>query len=288
MFMSQSDLLAKISSDNESFREVLRELNEKQGEPEGALRIVVCGLLKAGKSSLLNALTGNLEKDYFATNAARATAFLAEYPVDDVIYVDTPGIDATEEDDEEAWRGLASADQVLFAHGLRCGELHQQEIDFLKALKARIPDVVDRLVIVLTRLDECEGAFPVLQAKIAEQIELTLGKCPPLLGTSVTRFRKGVLENKGVLTARSGFPALQDHMARLKDSLAARLLFDRTERDNEVRRKLAGLFDLEISRREQKSFELARDKQQQLGRLLADLHGFQDGLAARVEKYNQT
>ncbi|MGX2010761.1 GTPase, partial [Enterobacter asburiae] len=37
-------------------------------------QVAICGLMNAGKSALLNMLTGHLEQEYFATGASRTTA----------------------------------------------------------------------------------------------------------------------------------------------------------------------------------------------------------------------
>jgi tRNA U34 5-carboxymethylaminomethyl modifying GTPase MnmE/TrmE len=44
------------------------------------LRITTCGLLKAGKSSLLNALTDHLETELFATGAVRTIPLYTSHP----------------------------------------------------------------------------------------------------------------------------------------------------------------------------------------------------------------
>src|SRR5690606_2928495 len=58
------------------------------------------GLLKAGKSSLFNAISGQQEK--FATGAARCTTVQQALAMNGFQLVDTPGLDANDTDTAEA------------------------------------------------------------------------------------------------------------------------------------------------------------------------------------------
>ncbi|MBK1642118.1 hypothetical protein CKO12_09560 [Chromatium okenii] len=65
---------------------------------EQALKVIACGMLNAGKSSLLNALTDQLENEVFATGPVRTTTKKAELSHHQFIFTDTPGLDAIEAD----------------------------------------------------------------------------------------------------------------------------------------------------------------------------------------------
>ena len=171
-------------------------------------QVAICGLMNAGKSALLNMLTGHLEQEYFATGASRTTADVQSMTTENIDWLDTPGIDASDSDDHTALRGILRADSVLFAHTLRTGTLEQVELDFLDTLMRHIPALPQRLIVVLTHADSVEthqqesidSITRILSTRFAEQL--------PLFVTSSPRFIKGTLTNKPRLVQRSGIPQL--------------------------------------------------------------------------------
>ena len=64
--------------------------------------IVAYGLMNAGKSYLLNMLTQHISEEFFKTNDIRETATIKKFESEKYIYLDTPGLDANEEDDSQA------------------------------------------------------------------------------------------------------------------------------------------------------------------------------------------
>lgn len=174
--------------------------------------VVVCGLLKAGKSSLLNLLIGCLEEEHFRTGAARVTAAFESWRHNGVDYIDTPGIDASEADDEEAWQGLLRADQIVFAHHLRQGEMDNQEIGFLQQLLQRRQEIASHLIVVLTNLDAVPEDAQERVSHLREKLHGILGFEPKCFPLSVSRHRKGTLENKPGLVRAAGFEAFQEYL----------------------------------------------------------------------------
>lgn len=83
---------------NEAAAVTAGDLATRVEQSGNAVRIVFCGLFSAGKSSLLNHLTG---VHHFATGAVPTTSGRDELPLPDtadgVRLVDTPGIDSTED-----------------------------------------------------------------------------------------------------------------------------------------------------------------------------------------------
>lgn len=171
-------------------------------------QVAICGLMNAGKSALLNMLTGHLEKEYFATGASRTTADVQSITMDNIDWLDTPGIDASDSDDHTAWRGILRADSVLFAHTLRTGTLEQVELDFLNTLMRHIPDLPQRLIVVLTHADSVEAHQQESIDSITQILSTHFAKPLPLFVTSSPRFIKGTLTNKPGLVERSGIPPL--------------------------------------------------------------------------------
>ncbi|MGC2855912.1 GTPase [Novispirillum sp. DQ9] len=202
--------LARHLPEGDPLAAQLLQLLDPEEEP---LRVTVCGLFNAGKSSLLNSLTDQLET--FATGAARTTRAAQSLRHQGFLFVDTPGLDADEEDDREAWEALAQADVLLFLHDPGTGELHQQEVDFLSGL-ATLPgtrgSLPDRLVLVLSRLEQHEHCIDILSETISAQVAGIFGVLPATFHISNTRYQKGVREGEEIFIERSGIPALRNYL----------------------------------------------------------------------------
>lgn len=247
--MPADNWLIQLNRESAEFARLYQELQEGK-TIDRTLHIAVCGLMNAGKSALLNALTGHLEKEFFETKAVRSTNTVQTLTHEGITFVDTPGIDANDEDDRNAWRGLATADIILFAHNLGTGTLETVEINFLKELKRRRPDIEDSLLVVLTH---AESASEQRQDRLdaISAILSPLFKAPrTLIPTSFTTFRKGVLEQKPALIEHSGINLLHQHLKVFVERTESELHAVRRTRDLQRQGKLEAIVDKAIAKRE--------------------------------------
>lgn len=171
-------------------------------------------MYNAGKSFLLNVLLEHVtdEDQPFATGAARVTSRVSQQAKGNAIFVDTPGIDGHEQDDETAWDGISGADYFLYAHSLSSTELETQERDFLKTLKNRVQGLRERAVLVITQIDQAPDETTALarQAEIVSAFRTAAGFKPKVFAVSATRYAKGMRNAKAVLVEKSGIPALRN------------------------------------------------------------------------------
>lgn len=247
--MPTKHLLTQMIQDSAEFARLYQESQEAKNI-DGALRITVCGLMNAGKSALLNALTGHLEPELFKTQAVRSTVKVQTLAHCGITYVDTPGIDVNDKDEQHAWRELESADIILFAHNLQCGTLETVEVEFLKELKRRRPDTESGLLVVLTH---AESASEQLQNRLdaISNILSSLFKAPrTMVPTSFTTYRKGVLEHKPALVERSGINVLHKHLKTLVERIDGDLQSMRHKRNNQRHGRLVAILDEAIASRE--------------------------------------
>ncbi len=225
---------------------LLSSLNAALTRRTDALRITSCGLLKAGKSSLLNALTDHLETELFATGAARTTVRNQTLSHQDFVFIDTPGLDATTEDDGEAWAGLNQADVLLFVHHPGTGELHREEMDFLANL-ARQPGarqtLAQRMVVVLSHLDTMSHEIAAIEKRVLEQIRTLTGSQPRCFRVSFTSYKKGMLQKKSALVEYSGIPALRSYLTDHRATLRAAAESLHSSRIHESRQRLLDAID---------------------------------------------
>ena len=187
-------------------------------------RIVACGLLCAGKSSLLNGLSERHTPEYFLTGGGRTTRdckkLRAEFAEHGCLLIDTPGLDAGTDsaaDDGRAAAEVCTADHLLFVHALATGELHAAEVGFLEALAAEGSDggVLPGLTVVLTHAESYQEVAERLAATVFSKVEAATGRAATGFQTSATAHAKGVAENKPALIEFSGIPTLRRHISEI-------------------------------------------------------------------------
>jgi small GTP-binding protein len=116
----------------------IAELKQRLVNPEDAVRVALCGLFSAGKSSLINAFVGSTVA---ATGAVPTTAVVGEIQWDTstgrLILMDTPGIDSTDEAHQQATEAaLHLADVVCLVADY--GHVESEEnLEFARMLSER-------------------------------------------------------------------------------------------------------------------------------------------------------
>lgn len=178
--------------------------------------IAAWGLVKAGKSSLLNMLSGHIADEFFKTGVVRTTRLNQELETDHYLLMDTPGLGIDQADSRQAYSGLDNADVVLFVHAPP-GELDQEEMELLTQVKTTYAeDTEQRLVLVLSQLDkDQDGALERIHQRIQEQLQERLGIRPKCFLVSNSRYRKGAAQGKQTMIDSSGIPQLAAHLGGL-------------------------------------------------------------------------
>lgn len=107
---------------------------EKNGNK---LYLVNAGTMNHGKSSFFNCL---LNKEVFKTGDRRITEQCKEVEYrKDVFLVDTPGFDATQNDDKEAFSAYKKASCIFMVHNIENSKLHKSELDRINQMKYLFP-----------------------------------------------------------------------------------------------------------------------------------------------------
>lgn len=210
-------------------------------------RIAAWGLVKAGKSSLLNMLSGHASDEHFRTGDVRTTRTNQALELDNYVLVDTPGLGYNQNDTQQANQGLDAADIVLFVHAPP-GELDQEEVALLDQLRnAYGQDVGERVLLVISQLDKLQDTDLVTVKETIERQALThLGRAPECFVISNTRFKSGIEKNKQGLCEKSGIPQLSKHLQALSKGLTQSLAEARQKRSAQRALKLCERIDKEI------------------------------------------
>jgi len=227
--------------------------NAKNHAPHQTPHIACTGIYNAGKSTLLNALAG---KEIFPTGDIPTTKKIAQAEFDGAVYIDTPGLNAAEEDDRETQAAYESADFILFVSNAQNGGISAAEAEWLQRLKSRYSSLQQRLIFVLTHCTQVDAEqLPAIQEKIREDLKKTLEFVPDQVFCvdSVT-YQDGVKVKESLLVESSGIRNLQKRIA---------------EKTAEAEKLLAQAWESELAQRQ-------TDVQQQINKIHATVRKTQD------------
>jgi len=183
--------------------------HESHQEPH----IVCTGVYNAGKSTLLNALAG---KEIFPTGDVPTTKKIAQAMIDGAVYIDTPGLNAAEEDDQETQNAYKTADFILFVSNAQNGGVSASEAAWLQKLKARYSSLPQRLIFVLTHCTQVEPEqLPAIREKVCGDLAKALQFTPEQVFCmdSVT-YQDGINAREPLLFESSGMQQLKDYLSR--------------------------------------------------------------------------
>lgn len=181
--------------------------------------IVNAGRMNHGKSSLFNSL---LDQHAFEVEDIRTTVNRKDVEFgEDVVVVDTPGLDAEEGDDDMAFAAYRRANLIVFVHTVKTGAVERDEIASINRMEAESPSADyfwKHFVLVFTSLDEYNTAEDDDKNKMdkieAESLKNVLTGCGhegfPVFRVSNTRYQKGKELQKDKLIELSGIKALKD------------------------------------------------------------------------------
>lgn len=179
-------------------------------------KVAVCGLVNAGKSYLLNMLTQHTGEEFFKTNDTRETAEVKPLEIDDCIFLDTPGLDASEADDKTAIKGAFQADVYLFVHQPQ-GELEPIELNFLKNLVEHLRENANKhIIMVFSKADkDSTENIEKIKLKSLSQIKDHLGFEPKSFNVSGKLYLAGVKNQQSIMIDKSHITELAEHLQGL-------------------------------------------------------------------------
>ena len=183
--------------------------------------IVNTGRMNHGKSSLFNSL---LNKPVFAVDDIRTTMTRQDADFSqDVVMVDTPGLDADSSDDKVAFDAYRRANLIVFVHTVKTGAVERDDIDSLNrmAKEAVSPEYFWRhFVLVFSNIDEYDAddaedskKMRIIEEESLRNIKSGCGEHDfPIFRVSNTYFHDGNEANSEQLIAMSGIRELKEYI----------------------------------------------------------------------------
>ena len=240
----QKDLLQKAGVPQKDIQALEKDLlayKDAQERPVRQVPNIVCaGIYNAGKSTLLNALCG---EDRFPTGDVPTTKTIAQAEFGGAVYIDTPGLNAQEEDDQEAEAAYASADFILFVSSMQNGNISSVEADWLTKLceQYTADGLRQRLVYVLSNCRQVgEEERDRLRESFRADLEKACGLSPEeIFCVDSLIYLDGKAQNEPLLMEYSGIPNLKTSLTQLIANTEEKLHRAR-EAELDVLQKTAG------------------------------------------------
>jgi len=206
----------------------------KKAIKESTVLVTCMGLYNHGKSTLLNTLIKDFEHKTFKTADVRETAENKKVIYGDITFVDTPGLNAKENDNKRVFDAVKESDINLFVHNVSTGEFTKVEVEFLHNIKKHWSDpkeFIQRTIFVLSRADTAsEDDVSATQERMQQQIQEIFGVSARLIALSAKSYTKGMLEDKKLLIKKSNVQTLESSLTSLKESYKSSILKTKKER----------------------------------------------------------
>lgn len=204
------DLIKKRCGKEMSFR-LQGALNNLKST---TVKVVNTGMVSSGKSSLYNLLTDNATTERFPTGAARTTVIADSYSYKNMEYIDTPGIDVRDADDDVAFRTIMESDIILIIHNIKTGPLTRSESDWISRIANDMKDhemCKRRMIFVCTWKDtrEKDEGYSEILEEVKKMVYDAVGTEIPFFDVSTKKYLDGIKKEKEVLCKNSGVPELK-------------------------------------------------------------------------------
>lgn len=183
------------------------------------------GLFSSGKSMLFNALLDQTKEERFKVGAAPTTKKGDREKLNAQIeIVDTPGINANDSDDREAFHSLMEADIILMVHNIKTGMLDKCEYDWLKRIAGEMgkKELQKRMLFVCTWVDE-GGTKEDKEKKVHEikrQLKELFSVDIDFWEASSKRYYTAKEKNKPALGNASNIPQLKEYLMEKAEKYA--------------------------------------------------------------------
>lgn len=239
--------------------------NLKQSILENEITVTCVGLYNHGKSTLLNVLIKDFEYKTFKTADARETTLNKSVVYNDIKYVDTPGLNAQEDDDKKIMEAIENADITLFVHTITTGEFNKAEITFLQNIQKHWKnpkEFIERTIFVLSRIDNIENNEDIEKTsnKMKEQIKSIFNVDYLIIPVSSIDYANGMIEDEDELIFESNIKILEEEIVLLSKKYKEAILKTKKKRFEYKFYELQLKITTKIKKNEQKIKKLKKEQ----------------------------
>jgi len=257
--------------------------------------IACTGLLNAGKSTLLNTLIGDMDNQTFLTADIRETAESKTVLHKDVFYVDTPGLDATEQDTKVVIDTLKEADVVLFVHNINTGEFDPSEFEFLKLVLKNWNDpksFIKQTIFVLSKIDainaEDEKAeIEATSEKIKVQIRTLFNYEPMIISVAAESYQEGKRENEKLLQEYSNISSLKQAIDILTKDKIKTIYANRTQKIDDKFKNVKKILNKEKKKLKKEKEILHENHMKQKNKFVKEIVQLNNALQLKRDIYDK-
>lgn len=253
----------------------------KKAITESTILVTCMGLYNHGKSTLLNTLLKDFEHKTFKTADVRETAENKKVVYGDITFVDTPGLNAKDNDNKRVFDAVKESDINLFVHNVSTGEFTKAEVEFLHNIKkhwSNPREFIERTIFVLTRTDTAsEEDIAITKQRMQQQIQEIFGVRATFIAVSAKSYTKGMLESKKLLVKKSNVEELDNSLKSLKDSYKISIVKTKKERLDKLYNNLIKKLSTKV---QTNKLEITQTKR--------ELSKIEDGLYSDMKNIEQT
>jgi len=263
----------------------------KKSLNENNITVTCIGLYNHGKSTLLNVLIKDFEFKTFKTADARETSVNKIFTYGNINYIDTPGLNANEQDDNQVLEVIKNSDITLFVHNVTTGEFSKVEIEFLESIKKywENPQIfLDRTIFVLSRIDGVNSSEDVknTQDKMHQQIESIFGSTARIIALSAEDYRDGMVEKENELIAQSNVKALEKDIEMLSKKSRQEIQKTKQERLSKKYSELIEKLENRMKSNQATLTKLTKEQNNQDEEFRNDINKVEATLKSKYEQLN--
>ena len=250
------------------------------------------GLYNHGKSTLLNILVKDFDFNTFKVADKRETIRAKEVKVGDIKYVDTPGLNANEEDDKVVIEAIKKSDINLFVHTITTGELTQAEVDFLQRIHnlwENPREFISRTIFVLTRIDKINNIEDIQRtaSKVKQQIKEIFNSNALIIPVSAMDYKIGISDNEDELVKESNIEELILHILQLIESSKEEITATKCKRLLKHIEKLEKKLQEQIKKRQEQINKIEEEQKNKQIQLQKDIQRIESILESKYAKLEE-
>lgn len=205
------DLNAYFKLNKHDYEFILRDIEDLNNlindKNSSKVKVVCAGIYNAGKSTFLNQIVG---KPVFEVGDIPTTTKMQQYENNNVLFIDTPGVNANENDNNTALQIYKDADLVLFVSNIQNGGLNASEGNYLKEIETILggEDIFKNNVLFMLsnkhQVDEI--AIPKIVEEHKNNINKVMGYIPEnIFVFDSCTYENGCKNKENALINESGF-----------------------------------------------------------------------------------